>query len=71
MAGDPVIGLASSRQSGVFSAQSALRVLAAGAETASRRRIDRARDLALQHDAAVAAHVDGNGRGSADSSAWV
>ena len=46
----------SSRQSGVFFGADGLRILAAGAEAASRRRIDRARNLALQHDAAVAAH---------------
>ena len=46
------------------------RVGAAGAEHAARRRVERARDVALQHDA-IARLAFGSGTGAAESSACV
>src|SRR4051812_25865983 len=55
MAGDPVIPCQLAPVWRLLGAKR-LRVLAAGPETASRGRIDRARDFTLQHDALAAAH---------------
>src|SRR6478736_1662887 len=55
MAGDPVIPCQFAPVRRLLGAER-LRILAAGAETATRGRIDRARDFALQHDALTAAH---------------
>ncbi len=57
---------------GSCSAQIVLRLPAAGAEPAARRRVGRRRDVALQHDLVPAARAAvGSGTGTADSSAWV